>query len=256
MIKFFRKIRRNLLSKGKTGKYFKYAIGEIILVVIGILIALSLNNWNENSNRNKLELEALKNLKEDFNYNLSGLVRSDSYNSENIESCLQILNHTGKRYTEEFVLDKYLNDAVSSSDYVAKNGFLNDLINSGNLGLIKNNVLRNLLSSWLSELFDLKEKEDDVGKFNESAIDFIIKNGSFLNVDEMRGFNTKSKSNVKLPESGFEINNNQLLKLPEFENIIENQIILQDIVTYKYKDCIKLNKEILQLLESEIKKKK
>ena len=47
MIKFFRKIRQNLLSEGKTRKYLKYAIGEIILVVIGILIALSINNWNE-----------------------------------------------------------------------------------------------------------------------------------------------------------------------------------------------------------------
>ena len=47
MIKFFRKIRQNLLSEGKTGKYFKYAIGEIVLVVIGILIALTINNWNE-----------------------------------------------------------------------------------------------------------------------------------------------------------------------------------------------------------------
>ena len=47
MIKFFRKIRQNLLSEGKTGKYLKYAIGEIILVVIGILIALQINNWNE-----------------------------------------------------------------------------------------------------------------------------------------------------------------------------------------------------------------
>ena len=47
MIKFFRKIRYNLMEQNKTGKYFKYAIGEIILVVIGILIALSINNWNE-----------------------------------------------------------------------------------------------------------------------------------------------------------------------------------------------------------------
>jgi hypothetical protein len=46
MIKFFRKIRQNLLSEGKTGKYLKYAIGEIILVVIGILFALQINNWN------------------------------------------------------------------------------------------------------------------------------------------------------------------------------------------------------------------
>ena len=54
MIKFFRNLpgrqtgsRQDLLSKGKTGKYLKYAIGEIILVVFGILIALQINNWNE-----------------------------------------------------------------------------------------------------------------------------------------------------------------------------------------------------------------
>jgi hypothetical protein len=44
MIKFFRSIRRNLISGGKIGKYLKYAIGEIVLVVLGILIALSINN--------------------------------------------------------------------------------------------------------------------------------------------------------------------------------------------------------------------
>lgn len=46
MIKFFRKIRQNSLSEGKTGEYIKYAVGEIVLVVIGILIALGINNWN------------------------------------------------------------------------------------------------------------------------------------------------------------------------------------------------------------------
>jgi len=58
MIKFFRKIRQNLLMENKTGKYFKYAIGEIILVVIGILIALQINNWNENR-KNSINEKAL-----------------------------------------------------------------------------------------------------------------------------------------------------------------------------------------------------
>lgn len=47
MIKFFRKIRQNLISEGKTANYIIYAIGEIILIVFGILIALQINNWNE-----------------------------------------------------------------------------------------------------------------------------------------------------------------------------------------------------------------
>ncbi|MFT6699485.1 MAG: hypothetical protein ACJAVD_000984, partial [Porticoccaceae bacterium] len=50
MIKFFRKIRYDLMEKNKTGKYLKYAIGEILLVVIGILFALQINNWNNNKN--------------------------------------------------------------------------------------------------------------------------------------------------------------------------------------------------------------
>ena len=55
MIKFFRKIRYNLMSKNKTGKYFKYAIGEILLVVIGILIALQINTWNQQRLSKKME---------------------------------------------------------------------------------------------------------------------------------------------------------------------------------------------------------
>ena len=60
MLKFFRKIRFNHMEKNKTGKYFKYAIGEIILVVIGILIALSINNWNESRKENSQLKIALK----------------------------------------------------------------------------------------------------------------------------------------------------------------------------------------------------
>jgi len=66
MIKFFRKIRQNLLSEGKTGKYLKYAFGEIILVVIGILIALQLNNLNENKKNNVFEKEILSQIQENL----------------------------------------------------------------------------------------------------------------------------------------------------------------------------------------------
>ena len=69
MIKLFRNIRQSLLAEGKTSKYLKYALGEIILVVIGILIALQINNWNEAKKSKRDELyvltEVLKNLEED-----------------------------------------------------------------------------------------------------------------------------------------------------------------------------------------------
>ena len=66
MIKFFRKIRYDLMEKNKTGKYFKYAIGEIVLVVIGILIALQINNWNEQRKQNSQERYILNQLKVEF----------------------------------------------------------------------------------------------------------------------------------------------------------------------------------------------
>ena len=66
MIKFFRRIRFDLMEKNKTGKYFKYAVGEIVLVVIGILIALSINNWNQTLKNRKAEKYILESLHNEF----------------------------------------------------------------------------------------------------------------------------------------------------------------------------------------------
>lgn len=66
MIKFFQKIRQNLLSEGNIGKYMKYAFGEIILVVIGILFALQINNWNENRKNRNQERVLLTNIQNDI----------------------------------------------------------------------------------------------------------------------------------------------------------------------------------------------
>ena len=66
MIKFFRKIRYDLMGQGKTGKYLKYAIGEIVLVMIGILLALQVNTWNEERKIRRTEKKVLNDLKEEF----------------------------------------------------------------------------------------------------------------------------------------------------------------------------------------------
>lgn len=71
MIKLFRNTRKILLNEGKTSKYFKYAIGEIILVVIGILIALSINNWNENRKQNEMLRSIYQIIKEDIRIDIS-----------------------------------------------------------------------------------------------------------------------------------------------------------------------------------------
>lgn len=66
MINFFRKIRRQLLDDNKSVKYIRYAIGEILLVVIGILIALQVNSWNETKQEERLAREYLKSLRSDL----------------------------------------------------------------------------------------------------------------------------------------------------------------------------------------------
>lgn len=91
MIKFFRKIRQNLLSEGKTGKYLKYASGEIVLVVIGILIALQINNWNENRKEKAKEIRLLKELKIDLLETKTDLVTD-------IEKSILILSNTNSFY--------------------------------------------------------------------------------------------------------------------------------------------------------------
>jgi hypothetical protein len=102
MIKFFRKIRFNLLEKNKTGKYFKYAIGEIILVAIGILIALSINNWNESKKLKAEEIEILNNFraslindKIDINWNIN-------YHEDYVKNDSIVLNYlSGINETQE-----------------------------------------------------------------------------------------------------------------------------------------------------------
>ena len=87
MIKFFRKIRQNLLMENKTGKYFKYAIGEIILVMIGILLALQVNNWN-NENKDRIsERKILDNIHRDF---LTNKVRFDSLKAIHYRSAVAL----------------------------------------------------------------------------------------------------------------------------------------------------------------------
>jgi hypothetical protein len=90
MIKFFRKIRHQLLTKNKFSKYLLYAIGEIVLVVIGILIALQINNWNTSKIESKNE--------EIYLYLLSGDLKKDT---TQISSVINFAN--GKRRTINYL---------------------------------------------------------------------------------------------------------------------------------------------------------
>ncbi|MCJ7467106.1 MAG: DUF6090 family protein [Maribacter sp.] len=91
MIKLFHNIRQNLLNEGKTSKYLKYAIGEIILVVIGILIALSLNNWKEYTADRSNERNQLKNIQEDILKDTTDVTFNIAYHTQFLNSEKELL---------------------------------------------------------------------------------------------------------------------------------------------------------------------
>jgi hypothetical protein len=86
MIRFFRKIRQQLLTESKFRKYLLYAIGEIALVVIGILIALSINNWNQDQMIRKTELTLLDEMKNNLKADLADIDINISFNEGRINS--------------------------------------------------------------------------------------------------------------------------------------------------------------------------
>ena len=145
MIKFFRKIRYDLMEKNKTGKYFKYAIGEIVLVVLGILIALQINNWNEINKTNKLETKILKELQVNLILDLKELQSDLSYMDDINNTCLNI-----KEFIKEFQI---ANDSIFKVFSVLrvtphfdpnKSGY--QLLQSKGVEIISNDSLRNSIS--------------------------------------------------------------------------------------------------------------
>ncbi|MGB5668694.1 MAG: DUF6090 family protein [Maribacter sp.] len=144
MIKFFRRIRQQLLTENKFGKYLLYAIGEIVLVVLGILIALAINNYNENQKNIEQEQVILKQLYKDYNANLLQLENKIEMRRKLIAESLNIMEITSK-------------DTIISEDNLSMifatflmdptfDPIENDVINSGNIKLIRNDTLTQLLS--------------------------------------------------------------------------------------------------------------
>lgn len=95
-MKFFRRIRYDLMGKNKIGKYLKYAIGEIALVMIGILLALQVNNWNEHRKLQHEELNLLLEVKSNFEVTLLNFKNDLLFNQNTIHQYEKI-----KHYIEE-----------------------------------------------------------------------------------------------------------------------------------------------------------
>jgi len=155
VIKIFRRIRKTLISENKMGKYLKYAIGEIVLVVIGILIALSINTWNEN---NKSEKEAnfqLSKLRDNLisdKAQLMAAISSDSLYIDNLVYCVNVLANEIEAPKEKFIDNLQYLSSIMSFDPIR--GTFDGLISSGKIELISNqNLLDALFSYYNSNVY-------------------------------------------------------------------------------------------------------
>ena len=154
MIKFFRKIRQKLLIENKFSKYLIYAIGEIVLVVIGILIALSINNWNESRKENLIEQNYLRRLLVDLESDYKTLTFSKGLSNDRINQ-IKILTDVIKN---PLLSNKNSIQIIESIEKVTWRSYLplskivyNELLNSGNMSLIQSEYLRNLLSNYYED---------------------------------------------------------------------------------------------------------
>lgn len=185
MLKFFRGIRKKLLHEGKTANYLKYTIGEIVLVVIGILIALQINNWNENRKNRIKEKAILKELHKDFSKNLEEFypikqAQLNTFNSgEIVFRNIRTLHLQASRDS----VFRYATGMFGGYPYHPSNGVVESLISTGDINLIRNDTLRKYLVSWKDVLYDYSE---DVAIDRElwayQIEPYVIQHGDFLNV--------------------------------------------------------------------------
>jgi len=154
MIKFFRKIRQNLLKEGKTARYFKYAIGEIILVVIGILIALQINNWNLQRIEQHKENIYLANIKRDLHNQLSIINIQLEYEQKYLDNSQPILDYYYKH--NKIILDarfiQNLSTLTERKTFVSNDTTYTDLISTGNIDIIKDIKFKNKLIEYYQDL--------------------------------------------------------------------------------------------------------
>ena len=178
MIKFFRKIRQRLLSENKFSQYAFYALGEIILVVIGILIALQINNWNESKKERDKEKAFLKEINLDFKSNKTQLDSIISYNKVSLHAgarLIEIIETFDLKDPKVNESNAHLRDSIGyyyrlmwrNKSFNPKNGSVEALLNSSSFDLIENDTLRRNLISWKDVLNDYLEEE-------EFAINFLF----------------------------------------------------------------------------------
>lgn len=242
MIKFFRKIRKKLIEQKRVRNYFLYAIGEILLVVIGILIALQVNDWNENLKNENKERLILKDLHLEFQNNKEKLHSTIQYHEEIIDATTKVLNlvREPKPVILQHNVDSLLYLTIDYYDFSPSESAIFEVISSGKLNLITSDDLRLLIFDWVSAIDEKTEGYETMDEMNQTlTLPYLTKNGSMRDIDQY--------GIVENGPSKFEPINYKLFQEREFENHMDNQmwgvsnylsklqrleIIINDIIKY------------------------
>lgn len=266
MIKFFRRIRRQLLTQNKFTKYMLYAIGEIVLVVIGILIALSINNWNETRKDSIRERAILLQLEEEYRANLAQLEVKMQMRTAVVTSGLSLLQYmnTPKSIPRDSVL---LRLSIINNDPTF-DPIQNDLISSGNIRLIQNHELKSLLSNWSSDFLALQEQEemtqllvhenmrplyDDIGVTRDMMnLSYTISNGYDWTLDT--NLNSESEIKIEFGNSLNSISSYEILSNKKLEGVVVNAVNINALGNLESKALKKRIVKIIELINMELNK--
>ncbi|GGG57133.1 DUF6090 family protein [Bizionia arctica] len=251
MIKLFRKIRKNFLNEGKTTRYFKYAIGEIILVVIGILIALQINNWNENRKSNIEETAILESLYENL---VLAKQQSDSLITEEM-ALKQLLIFVLEvepdpiKIEKPTITDTMFKNAVwdVQNDLPIINTYIN-LKNTNKLSLIKNKKINEKFSDLDFQFNRVQDILADRLSVHQVRIDDILENDI--------NFIPLVKSNVPEINIANEIPTNyqDILNEKRIRNLIGMKLTFTQDVIDRRKDLDREMRILISLIETELHK--
>ena len=255
MIKLFRNTRRRLISDNRVTKYILYAIGEIALVMIGILLALQVNEWNNRRIDIQKEQSILKNLHVDFENNIKNL--DDVYNSfmeAYVASLtlLEIINDDDVIDPEEIekLIDEIINK-TKSLDLIT--GSIDEIFNTGSLNLIRDPTLRKEISNWS---YNFTDTDDDIVIYKNYLFEFFIPSLTdkviLRNMDIPSYFGPDHEFQ-EIPKSRFSIDYNKTIRTVEFENEVYNNALNYMYVINSYKLFQNYLKNTLKLIESNIK---
>ena len=264
MLTIFRKVRQALLIRNKFTTYLLYAVGEIFLVVIGILIALQINSWNREQQDREQEQQILSQLSKEYRSNLAQIEDKIEIRNEVLNSCFRLLQYQKMdpaRISGDS-LDAHLFRISIRPTFDPELSVSNELINSGKLYLLKNLELRNKVSAFSSSLSELEEEEVAILNLTEERlIPFLIEHYQvgrmmmvLLDDKELRARLTMGSlteyENMKtlVPQADFR----PLLKHPDLEDYLL-QMISYTAYTNEQSEGVKGKiKEIIATIENEI----